>query len=50
MRCSRCPTVAYVINGVFTLPDTDTDTDTDKKWVIKNYVEVFILPGSVNTP
>ena len=24
----------------------DTDTDTDKKWVIKNCVEVFILPDT----
>ena len=23
-----------------------TDTDTDKKWVIKNCVEVFILPDT----
>ena len=29
---------------MFTLPETDTDTD--KKWVLKNCVEVFILPDT----
>ena len=45
-RDTHPSTDSYVFlldNGVFTLPDTESDTDTDKKWVIKNYVEVFTL-------
>ena len=34
------PSRSRSANGVFTL----ADTDTDKEWVIKNCVEVFILP------
>ena len=30
-------------NGVFTLPNTEANAETDRKWVVKNFVEVFIL-------
>ena len=39
-----CTSVVNVRYGVFTL--LDTDTVTDKKWVIKNCVQVFILPDT----
>ena len=43
VSCWCCGSI-LVSYDVFTLSDTDTDTDTDRKWVIKNCVEVFILP------